>query len=305
MKQPPGVTLTDDKKLALELLKPLYGLKQSARHWYKRLWGVLREMLQMKRCDVDQAAFYKHNGKELIVIVVHVDDLTIATSNMKLMAFVKKKLGEAFKITDMGEIHWILGFEVKRDREKRTLSLSQSAYIKATLEKYSFENIRKYAAPMDPGLKLSKNNSPKTALEFAVMKDKPYRECVGSLQYMSNGTRLDITYAVNTLSKYLENPGPEHWNAVKHVFGYLAGTLELELTYGKEEMELKGYSDADGSMDEDRKAISGYAFLIDGGAVSWSSKKQEIIALSTTEAEYVAVTHAAKEALLRYVTIFT
>ena len=92
-------------------------------------------------------------------------------------------------------------------------------------------------------------------------------------------------------------PGPAHWEAVKQVFCYLKGTIELWLSFGTKKMKLTGYTDADGSMSEDRHAISGYAFLIHGGAVSWSANQQEIIALSTTEAEYVAITHAAKEAL--------
>ena len=96
------------------------------------------------------------------------------------------------------------------------------------------------------------------------------------------------------LSHYLENPGPVHWHAVKHVLGYLA---DLALGFGKEEKDLEGYADADGLMNEDCKALTGYTFLIDGGAILWCTKKQEIIALSTTEAEYVAITHTSKEAL--------
>jgi len=151
--------------------------------------------------------------------------------------------------------------------------------------------------PMDPSMHFSTSQSPKTTQEFTKMKDKPYHEAVGSLMYASLGTRPDITYTVSVLSKYADNPRLVHWNAVKHVFTYLAGTKDLWLTFGDSMAKLEGYTDADGSVHEDRKAVSGYAFLLDGGAVSWSSKKQEIIALSTTEAEYVATTHAAKEAL--------
>ena len=129
------------------------------------------------------------------------------------------------------------------------------------------------------------------------MRDKPYREVVSSAQYASCGTRLDITYIINTLSRYLENPGPAHWTTVKHCFGYLAGMADWKLTYGKVEKDLEGYADADRSMHEDRKAVSSYTFMIDRGAVSWCTKKQEIISLSTTEAKYIAATHAAKEAL--------
>ncbi|GBE89190.1 hypothetical protein SCP_1502130 [Sparassis crispa] len=151
---------------------------------------------------------------------------------------------------------------------------------------------------MDPNTTLSSAQSPQTTAEAAAMRDIPYREAVGSLMYASLGTRPDITYAVSSLSRFSDNPGKAHWEAVKRVFRHLSGTKDLKLTYGAQELDLVGYTDADGSMHEDRKVFSGYAFLIDGGAVSWSSKRQEIIALSTTEAEYVAATHAAKEALL-------
>jgi hypothetical protein len=99
------------------------------------------------------------------------------------------------------------------------------------------------------------------------------------------------------LSCYLENPGPAHWTAVKHLFRYLNGTADWELTYGWVMRDLEGYADVDGSMHKDRKAVLGYAFMIDGGVVLWSTKKQDIISLSTTEVEYMAATHAAKEAL--------
>jgi hypothetical protein len=127
------------------------------------------------------------------------------------------------------------------------------------------------------------------------MKGVPYREAVGSLNWASVGTRPDISFVVGTLSQFLENPGEVHWEAVKRVFRYLKGTKDLRLVYGGERKGLEGFTDADGMSQEHRRAISGYAILIDGGAVSWSSKKQELVTLSTTEAKYVAMTHAAKE----------
>jgi hypothetical protein len=156
-------------------MKPIYGLRQLAQHWYKRLSGVLSQRLWMEHCDVDQAVFYMRNGDDFIAIVVHVDDLTIAMSSVKLMEHVKEELKKDFKLSDMGELHWILGFKVKRDREKKVLSLSQAVYICAVLEQFGFEILKlPYAAPMDPNCHLSSNDSPKTAQEFGVMKDKPY-----------------------------------------------------------------------------------------------------------------------------------
>jgi hypothetical protein len=129
------------------------------------------------------------------------------------------------------------------------------------------------------------------------MRNIPYHEAVGSLMYASLGTRPDITYAVQAVSRFSKNPGLPHWDAVKRIFRYLKGTKELWLSYGGKGMELTGYADADGNMAEDHHAISGYAFLLHGGTISWSTKRQEIISLSTTESEYVAATYAAKEAL--------
>jgi hypothetical protein len=125
----------------------------------------------------------------------------------------------------------------------------------------------------------------------------PYREAVGALNWAALATRPDIAFAVSTVARFAANPGPVHWEAVKRIFRYLAGTHNLWLTYGETKRVLIGYADADGSMAEDRRAISGYAFLIDGGAVSWSSKQQEVVSLSTTESEYVAATHGMKEVL--------
>ena len=125
----------------------------------------------------------------------------------------------------------------------------------------------------------------------------PYREAVGALMYAMLGTCPDISFAVTMVSKFSSNPGLTHWEAVKQNYRYLLGTKTLRLLYGGGEKELIGYADADGSMAEDWRTMSGYAFLVDGGAVSWSTKRQEIVSLSTTESEYVAATHAAKEAL--------
>jgi len=150
---------------------------------------------------------------------------------------------------------------------------------------------------MDPNVKLSTTQNPSTGTQYAAMRHIPYREAVGSSMYAMLGTRPDIAFANTVVSKFSGNPGMAHWEAVKQIYRYLIGTKDMWLTYGGEERVLVGYADADRSMAEDRHAISGYAFLIDGGAVSWSSKRQEIVSLSTTESEYVAATHAAKEAL--------
>ena len=115
--------------------------------------------------------------------------------------------------------------------------------------------------------------------------------------YASVTTRPDISFAVATLSRFLDNPGRAHWEAVKQILRYLSGTPDYELTYSVERHDLVEYTDADRAVQEHRHAISGNVFLMDGGAISWSSRKQELVTLSTAEAKYVATTHAAKEAI--------
>ena len=148
-----------------------------------------------------------------------------------------------------------------------------------------------------PGVVYTQGDSPADQAEDAHMKTVPYREAIGSLMYASVATCPDISFAVSALSQFLDNPGRAHWEAVKRILRYLSGTRDFELTYGVEHHDLIGYTDADRSVQEHRHAISGNVFLMDGGAISWSSRKQELVTLSTAEAEYVATTHAAKEAI--------
>ena len=115
--------------------------------------------------------------------------------------------------------------------------------------------------------------------------------------HLAIATCPNITFAVTTVAQFGNDPGPVHWDAVKQIFHYLIGTKKLALTYGGAKHSLEGFTDADGASHDHQHAISGYAFLLDGGAISWSSEKQELVTLSTTEAEYMAATHAAKEAI--------
>jgi hypothetical protein len=172
----------------------------------------------------------------------------------------------------MGELHWLLGIEIKRDPEKRTISLSQQSYIQSIVDRYGLSDAHMVSMPLDPHNLLSKNQYPTTLHEFGKMRNVPYRKAVGSLMYAALGTRPDITYAVGHLAQFAENSGKAHWEAVKQVIQYLKGTKDWWLVLGGQQEKIVGYSDADGMSNEDRHAISGYAFLIDGGAISWSVK---------------------------------
>ena len=127
-------------------------------------------------------------------------------------------------------------------------------------------NARPYGSSMIPNIVYMSQQSPSTPEEAARMQRVPYRRAIGSLMYLAVGTRPDITFAVSILSRFLDNPGDAHWEAVKRLFRYLNGTKDLQLTYGGERHNLQSYMDADGKAQEDRRAISGMAILIDGGA---------------------------------------
>lgn len=131
------------------------------------------------------------------------------------------------------------------------------------------------------------------------MKKIPYREAVGSLIFASQQTRPDICFAVNNVAKFCNNPGPAHWQAVKRIFRYLKGTSQVRLEYRKDgNNSITGYSDSDwGSSEDDRRSVTGYVFLMSNGMISWNSKRQATVALSSTEAEYMALSSATQEAL--------
>lgn len=233
----------------------------------------------------------------MTVLAIHVDDCLITGNSRRLLDECKTKIGARYKMTDLGPVSWLLGIKISRDRQGGTIALSQHTYIEAILMRFNFVDLKPVSMPMDPNVLLLKMQCPESAAEVARMRRVPYREAVGSLMYAAMGTRPDIVFAVSTLAQYNDNPGMPHWDAVKRVFRYLLGTKTLSLTYGGARRELEGFVNADSATQEHRRAISGYTFLVDGGAVSWASKKQELVTLSTAEAEYVATTHAAKEAV--------
>ena len=295
MQEPPGYE-TQGEHSVKRLHKSLYGLKQAGRKWYEALSRALAD-LGFRASSADPGVFLAKVDKDILILAIHVDDCILTGTSPELIAEYKHKFNTCYTLTDLGPVHWFLGIKITRDRSARTISLSQTSYIDSILSRFSLSDTKPYGTPMIPGATYSQNDCPSDAAEAARMQKTPYHEAIGSLMYASVATRPDITHAVSALSRFLDNPGSIHWEAVKRVFRYLAGTKDFALTYGGERHDLVGYTDADGASEEHHHAISGYAFIIDGGAVSWYSHKQEIVTLSTAEAEYVATTHAAKEAI--------
>ena len=294
MQSPPGYE--NDAHTVKRLQKSLYGLKQAGCKWYDTLVHTLNS-LGFNTTHADPGVFYTHVKNDILILAVHVDDCIFTGSSRKLITLYKEKLNACHVLTDLGPVHWLLGIKITRDRAAHTISLFQSSFIDTILSCFSMTEAKPYSSPMVPGAIYGKKDSPSSPDEATRMQRTPYRQVIGSLMYAAVATRPDIAFAVSILSHFLNNPGDVHWEAVKRVFRYLKSTKDFTLTYGGERHDIEGYADADGGTQEDHHVISGYTFLIDGGAISWEAKRQELVTLSTAEGEYVAAMHAAKEAL--------
>ena len=201
-------------------------------------------------------------------------------------------------ITDHGPIKWFLGFQIKRNRESGTLSINQKAYIEAMVKIFNLTNAKPVSMPMESSAHYSIQQSPSTLNQTAQMLKVPYSEAIGSVLWPVVISHPDVAYAVGILSQFIQNPGPVHWEALKRVISYLGSTKNYWLTFGgNKKGTIQGFCDADWASQQHRHLISGFSLHFGQGAVSWSSKKQAVVALSSTEAEYITQTHGAKEAI--------
>jgi hypothetical protein len=283
------VNSTSDRKLVYKLNKALYGLKQSGRMWNKMLDDFLTEN-GFVRNTVDHCIYVKEYNGEVCVVLVWVDDMLIASSSEKLLSEVKQKLGDRFKMKDLGKLSYFLGIDFEQG--EGFVKMNQKKYICKILERFEMSNCKpKYTV-----------SEAKLEFSSAEASDPRYRELVGSLIYAMTCTRPDICWVVTKLSQYLAKPCKDHWIAAKHVLRYLKGTLDYELCFERcgDGLALIGYSDADwASSTEDRRSTTGYYFSLSekGPPISWKSRRQPTVALSSCEAEYIALAAAVQESL--------
>ena len=296
MKPPPGYLPKGQEGKVCLLRKGLYGLKQAGRKWYQTLHNTFQG-LGFTRSHADHSVFYVSGGDNSIIVAVSVDDMTMAAKRMATIDWLKAELSKRFEITDLGDIHWLLGVKITRDRQNRTITLSQGAYIESILNDFGMADCKPTLTPMDPGALLSHEQCPKTPREQLEMQGHPYARLLGKVMYAYLISFPQLTFAVRTLAQFMHNPGKPHWEALKRVLRYLQGAKDSVLVLGATDNGLEAYSDSDHARQIDRHSISGFAFLYGGGAVSWSSKRQSVIALSSTEAEYIALANATREAI--------
>ncbi|KAE9073864.1 hypothetical protein PF010_g24902 [Phytophthora fragariae] len=241
--------------------------------------------------------YTRGEGEDECIVCLYVDDMLIASRQKAAIASVKAGIAEKFRIKDLGRARFILGIEIDYDLERRTLSISQKACTESIIEKFGQENAKPCLTPLEPGVQFTEGDEPQTEENKTKMMSKPYRSLVGSLIYLACGMRPDISVAVAKLSRFLENPCEKHWDAGIAVVRYLLKTNDVGIVCdGLLGTQLEAYSDANwaGNRD-DRRSVSGMLLMLCGAPVVWRSTFQKTVALSSTEAEYMALSDCVKE----------
>jgi hypothetical protein len=284
------------------LKKSLYGLKQAGRTWNVTLDKALHG-LGFSRLNAETCLYvFRNSNGGVCFLVVYVDNLLLAASLRALMDAVKAKLTSCFKMQDLGKASFILGIKVKRNRPRRSISLLQRQYIDSVLERCGMSECAPLSTPMSHSAHMTANDPEDNTPIFEVVwngKRVLYASAIGSLMYAMLRTCADLAYAVGVLGRYSANPKRCHWKAVKHVMRYLKGTCTMELRYDGSDisldMDFHGYSNTNWSGDSDMsRSTSGFVFISNCGAIGWSSKRQSMVALSTTESEYIGLSNAGQ-----------
>jgi len=251
-----------------------------------------------KVCLLQKAIIYSKDGVT-IILPVFVDDITLASQSESAIQFFITQLSQHFKFCDLGPTTQLLGIKIDRDCPKHSISLSQRQYCLDVFDRFGMADCKPISTPMEPSLHLSHTQIPQNAQECATMCQTPYLSAIGALMYLATTTCPDIAYTVGILARFNSNPCWTHWLAVKHLLHYIKGIIDYSIIYSHDPAQPETFimfsdADHDGCKDTGH-STGGYVVKMGTGAVSWSSKLQNIVALSTTEAEYMAAVQAGKE----------
>eukprot|EP00253_Pinus_taeda_P029339 PITA_29339 len=266
MKQPEGFVVKGKKELVCKLKKSFYGLKLSPRRWYQKFHTFIQG-LGFTRSKADHCVYFKLIGDHVIYLLLYVDDMLLVGNDKEIIQDLKTQLSSKFEMKDIGATNYILGMEIKRYWAKKKLWLNQRKYVQKILKMSNMQHSKPVRIPIHVGVRLSAEQCPKTQEEEEDMSNVPYASAVSSMMYLRGTSDYGLCYQGRPrLNRFLD---------------------------------IHGFVDADWARDLDqRRYISGCVFNLFGGAVSWMSKKQSVVALSTTEVEYMPATHASKEAVL-------
>ncbi|GAU38467.1 hypothetical protein TSUD_151900 [Trifolium subterraneum] len=278
VEQPLGYQRGENNKV-YKLRKALYGLKQAPRAWYSKIESYFA-LEKFEKCASEHTLFVKYGEKnDILIVSLYVDDLIFTSNNQHMITQFKESMMKRFAMTDLGKMKYFLGIEVHQTKEG--IFITQMKFATEILKKFGMENCNKVSSPIVPGCKLVKNENGKAS------DAKVYKQMVGSLMYLL-ATRPDLAFSVCLVARFMERPTELHVAAIKRIMRYLKGSISFGILYKRnfcEKLQLDGWSDSNYAGDlDDRKSTSGYVFKLGTGAISWSSKKQPIVTLSTTEA---------------------
>ncbi|CAI7902055.1 unnamed protein product [Closterium sp. NIES-54] len=304
MLQPEG--LDDGSGRVCRLKKAIYGLKQAPRAWYHKLEETLLAG-GFKKSECDHSLFLLQEKEQFLMLLVYVDDILLFSESSAMIEHVEEMLEMQFKCSKMGDVKYYLGMHVERDLDKGVLRLHQRKYYEGLAEKYGLQDGGKPATPLPSGFTVE----PCADEEVVGESDrKLFHSMVGALNYAANHTRPDIAFATSRLASVVSHPTHEQLEAAKRLVRYVSATASAGVEYSavrqrlqrgafvlsKGEMLLTCYTDAIfNSVKADGTSIGGYVCLFGGGAVSWRSKKQNEVGLSSCETEYMALHHGANE----------
>jgi hypothetical protein len=307
MRPPEGIPNTEGKVWRLK--KALYGLKQASMLWNRKLDGVLLEA-GFKRTISDNCLYvHTGDGDNLSLLVVHVDDILLASNDTRVTSLLMEKLTANFEISDLGEANFILGMKIERNRGERWISVNQERMVMDVVQKFSsylaleFDSAKErvYLSPGLKGVRLTKDMEPQDEAERVEMAAIPYRELVGCLTYLVVMTRYDIASEVGILSRFVSNPGKQHWRAALRVVGYLKENSSKGLLFNprsRSDVKLSGFADSDHAGDVDtRRSVTGWGVFLSGMLIAWTSKRQSVVTLSSTEAEWYAASQLSQQLL--------
>ena len=298
MKQAEGFVEPGKEDMVYKLIHTIYGTMQGGNNWYETL-ATSYDKMGYTTSRADPCVRIKKEDGNYTITNTYTDDTNGALNNDEEIKRRKEEIAKVWEIRDVGGTEYFLGMRVQQDLKLGTVRLTQRPYWEHVLNRFSLTHITPRNTPLPVGIVLDNNMSPKTDSERKLMNDKPYRPVLGSVMWGQLATRPDLAFSVSLLARFQSNPGIDHWKALLHVVGYIKNTIDFGLTYSRDsEISPMAYVDADyGGCRDTRRSTSGYVFIMAGGAVTWSSKRQATIALSTVEAEYVAMSRCAQQML--------
>ncbi|CAL2254853.1 unnamed protein product [Prunus armeniaca] len=294
VEQPQGFVKKDEETKVYKLHKALYGLKQAPRAWYDEIDAYFNKA-GFKKSPSEATLYVKAEDSDVLIVSLYVDDIVYTGSSSQMIEEFRRDMMEHYEMTDLGVLHHFLGMGVIQS--KQSIFLHQKKYGQKLVEKFGLKDCKIVATPLAMNEKLSKNDGSEAADEGE------YRQIVGSLLYLT-ATRPDIMFAASLLARFMHNPTKKHMGTVKRVLRYIQGTIDFGIVFEKgKEITLIGYCDSDwAGSEDDMRSTSGYAFTMGSGVFSWASIKQNTVALSTAEAEYISAAEATSQAKwLRFV----